>query len=501
MPTRKKSKKANPLKGRKAGRGPQAAEQNWQSVQQGRSRLALYLPPAQDLSRDLSRTDRLTMLKKCRWADRNSGLFRQILNDCTTYACGDGIRGQSLADDPAKAEAYEEFFNDACRSIDIAGRFSFWEAQSMMLRSALRDGDSFVLAVNDEQGRPKLQFVEAHRVGDPLDQPERIPGLKDGVRFGAFGQVVEYYIQTGDGRFEPRAAGGVMHIADLESVSAARGVPLLQHSINSLQDEMEILALERVALKDNSDVTRVLKRVGGFIEEDRAAEMNGDEAACGNSRIESQFGGKLITLNPGEDFSSFASARPSPTFQGFLTALEKDITLGSIPMEFVTDPSKLGGASVRLVTGKAARFFSRLSQIIIEKMCVRTWAHVIGTAIDRGELPYDENWWKTSWTPPRSLTVDAGRDAANDRNDVEMGLLSISEVYQQRGLDFRSELKKRAEDMAYIIKTAQSAGIPVWMLYKPGFNWLQQGQANDQIPGDVAQNLDLPPAPPPQTTP
>jgi len=40
----------------------------------------------------------------------------------------------------------------------------------------------------------------------------------------------------------------------------------------------------------------------------------------------------------------------------------------------------------------------------------------------------------------------------------------------------------------------------VWMLYKPGFNWLQQGQANDQIPSEVSDNLDLPP-PPAEPTP
>jgi hypothetical protein len=56
-------------------------------------------------------------------------------------------------------------------------------------------------------------------------------------------------------------------------------------------------------------------------------------------------------------------------------------------------------------------------------------------------------------------------------------------------------MKKRANDMVFIIDEAKKAGIPVWMLYKPGFNWLQQGQNNDQIPQSVSENLDLPPVP------
>ena len=126
-----------------------------------------------------------------------------------------------------------------------------------------------------------------------------------------------------------------------------------------------------------------------------------------------------------------------------------------------------------------------------------TWGYIIGEGIAKGELPDDPKWNKVTWTTPKSVTVDAGRDAANDRNDVEMGLLSMSELYAQRGLDFKTETEKRANDMAFLIDQAKAKNVPVWMLYKPGFNWLQQGQSNSQIPEDVASNMDLPPPPEP----
>ena len=50
----------------------------------------------------------------------------------------------------------------------------------------------------------------------------------------------------------------MMMVVDQEYASGARGVPLLQHSINSIQDEMEILALEKQAVKDNGDITRII---------------------------------------------------------------------------------------------------------------------------------------------------------------------------------------------------------------------------------------------------
>jgi capsid protein len=72
-----------------------------------------------------------------------------------------------------------------------------------------------------------------------------------------------------------------------------------------------------------------------------------------------------------------------------------------------------------------------------------------------------------SWTTPKSVTVDGGRDASNDRADVEMGLLSMSELYAQRGLDFRTEMKKRASDMVHIQKLAAEYGIPFELLFRP----------------------------------
>ena len=147
-----------------------------------------------------------------------------------------------------------------------------------------------------------------------------------------------------------------------------------------------------------------------------------------------------------------------------------------MPYEFAGNPSQAGGGALRLIAAKADRSFARWQTIIIERLCTPAWGFVIGTAIANGELPDAPDWNKVSWTTPKRLTIDAGRDAAQDRADLEMGLLSPSELYQQRGLDLRTEVQKRAKDFRYIIDTAEKEGVPLWMLYKPGFNWLQQGQ-------------------------
>ena len=479
---RPKQPKATP-----AAPAPQASYGDWQSIGVTRARRAAYGAEPRDLRRDLTPYDRLTMVRKCRWAERNSGLFKQILADMCLYTVGDGIKPQSHASTPEMQQRYEAYFAEKAKRIDITNRFSFYQAQSILLRGMIRDGDSFAAKVRNAAGEPKIQLMEAHRVGDPLEG--KVPeGMHDGIQFGPYGEYIAVNVYRSDGSSRQILAQSMMMVVDQEYASGARGVPLLQHSINSIQDEMEILALEKQAVKDNGDITRIIKKQGGVLDGDMSAEL-GAVSGASYSNLANTMGGKLITLEPGESMDSFQSNRPNATFNGFIAALERDISMGVLPYEFVSDPSKIGGASVRLITAKAARVFGKYQNVIIEQFCVPTWGYIIGQGIAAGELPDDPMWNEVSWTTPKSVTVDAGRDAANDRNDVEMGLLSMSELYAQRGLDFRTEMDKRANDMAFIIEKAKAAKIPVWMLYKPDFNWLQQGQLNTQMPEDVANNL------------
>lgn len=499
MAPRKKPVPTVSLRSSKAGKpakapAPQASYGGWQSIGITHARRAIYGKEAGDLRRDLTPYDRLSMVKKCRWAERNSGLFKQILADMVLYTVGDGIKPQSHASTPEMQERYEAYFAEKAKRIDITNRFSFYQAQAILLRGMIRDGDSFAAKVRNATGEAKLQLMEAHRVGDPLEDSVVIPGIHDGIIFGPYGEYVACNVYKSDGGNRQILAQSMMHIVDHEYASGARGIPLLQHSINSIQDEMEILALEKQGVKDNADVTRVITKQGGTLDQDTASEL-GALSTPSYSDIANTMGGKLLVLDQGEALTSHMSNRPNPTFTGFLAALERDISQGVLPYEFVGDSSKLGGATVRLITAKAGRVFSKYQQIIIEQFCVPTWGYIIGQGIAAGELPDDEGWNRVSWTTPKSVTVDAGREAANDRADVEMGLLSMSELYAQRGLDFRTEMQKRAADMVHIKDLAAEYGIPFELLFRPTNTPVGtvMTEAEDETEAEGAMGEDEPP--------
>jgi capsid protein len=420
-----------------------------------------------DAKKQLTPHARRELVRKSRYLMKNSGFAREVVGDMAIYSTGDGIRPQAQSADPEWNRLAEDYFTRWSSRPEITNRFSFEECQNLVCRGIDVDGEYFVLKVSDRLGRARIQLVEAHRVGSGADDSESI----DGVLFDPFGAPRAFMVHQDDGSYRAVFANAVMHVFEPEFASGARSHPTMQHSINHILDEMEMLALEKHAVKDNQDVSRIIKRESGTLEDDgdfRVSPETGDPAEPTDpTAIQKIVGGKVVALKPGESMESFQSQRPSPVFTGFLEHLKRDSSAGVLPYEFVLDPAKVGGAGVRLIVAKADRRFSYRQLILIQRFLRPTWGWVIGDAIDRGELPPIKGWNRVTWVCPRRITVDAGREAQQNRADVETGLKTVSDHYQELGMDFREELERRAQDARAILDAAEKYTVPVSMLWKP----------------------------------
>jgi capsid protein len=436
-----------------------------------------------DSNRELTQWVRSDLVRKSRYLHKNSGFVRELVGNMALYSTGDGIRVQAQSGNPDWNLAAEQYFEMWSVSCEVTGRFSFEECQGLICRGVDVDGEYFVHKTRKD-GEPRLQLLESHRIsGDLADT-----GTTDGIKLDEYGAPTAYRVRLDDGTGSDIPAAAMLHVFEPEWASGVRSHPSIQHSINHVIDEIELLALEKHAVKDNSDVARTITTPRGELDE------NGDFVVTGEgggttadqsdpAALQKIVGGKLVVLKPGEKMEAYSSNRPNPTFTGFLEHIRRDSALGVLPYEFAADSSKVGGAGVRLVVAKADRRFS-YRQMILERRLIRpVWMYVIGDAIARGLLPPVAGWWKIVTVPPRRITVDAGREAQQNRADVEMGLKTLTDHYTELGSTFAQELERRAMDAKLIVETAAKYGVPVEMLWKPTGGSASPIQPDEPPPG------------------
>ena len=172
-------------------------------------------------------------------------------------------------------------------------------------------------------------------------------------------------------------------------------------------------------------------------------------------------GGKLLVLEPGEDLKSVAPNFPRQGMDMFNAILSRQIASGGLPYEVVNDGSKAGSALVRMVLGKADRYVGDKQCMLHDCYLIPDWQWRIGSAIAAGLLPDDPNWADVEFSCPSTPSIDNGRDARNDRDDLRAGLTSYSEIYNKRGKKFEVVLEQKAQNMRFIHDIAEKYGLPV----------------------------------------
>jgi capsid protein len=151
-------------------------------------------------------------------------------------------------------------------------------------------------------------------------------------------------------------------------------------------------------------------------------------------------------LQPGEEYSSFGSNRPSPTFQGFIELLLREIAVGlGLPFEFVWDLVKAKGSGSRFILAKAQRRFEERQRLLIDQFLTRVWRWVMAKAIKRKDLPAAQFWWLVRWQTPAKITVDAGREAQANRDDLRYGNRTLAMDASEQDLDWKDDIRAQRE--------------------------------------------------------
>jgi hypothetical protein len=414
----------------------------------------------------LSKFNRLQLASVARYLWDNVGMVFYATDLVANYSTPMVPRAATL--DRKWNEAANMFFDDWAERADFTGRFDFWDLQRLSSFYLDTDGEVFALWT-DEAGFPQLQFLESWRIEKATAADDRI---FDGVQLDTKGRVLGYWLDS-----KSRLAGNTLvHLFDLERFTNYRGISPIRRGANDMRDAGDIKGFQKVLSKLSTALTLAIE--GPPLEEnpwgtppEPAGESSTEEEPPAESN-EKQRGftvadlvaGDIPTVPEGHELKQVNTPSAPANNIDVIGYLAGCFVAGlGLPPAFFLD-EKLTGPNQRAVNGKAQRKFDRRKQVA-SRLGRSAWQRVIASGIDSGAIPGIDGWARCDFIGPSKITIDAGREMAQEREDVARGLMTRRDHYGNRGRSWRRETDQVFEEIDYILDRAKEVaaehGIPV----------------------------------------
>jgi len=366
---------------------------------------------------------------------------------------GESWRFQSYSTDQDFVKLVEADMEAIDGLIDIRGpQYSFRRNIKIESKSLDVDGDFFVLLTETKDGFPRLQYLEAHRIGQTLySNEDKVEGgkyrglkIKNGIIYNEFGAEVAYRVLTENGEdFRDISARDMIHVTDPDWFSQGRGIPAIASGMLDWYDLAEVRDYEKIGQKVNAALTLIESNETG--KADTASRIINGTRGASAEPFQSQLmaGGTIRYLKNSGKLEAHESSRPSDGFLKFSDKIEAGAFLGMEWRREMLDSSKVGGAGVRA-------FQRDINDSICDRVEIlgrfrkRMVIYIIAKRAKQGIYDLPDDWFKCGFTKPREFTVDDGNSRKADREDLRAGVASESEILSKRGYDPIEFTRKRA---------------------------------------------------------
>ncbi len=439
-----------------------------------------------DVARLIPRYKHRAMLSDGRHVYAGIGQVSGAVHDKANFVVGSAWIPRYLGTNSEFKAAFAEVMRLWLPTCDLRGQPYDWQRVCWLTSKSLdTDGEVFIALTASENGRPRIQCLESHRIGSP-GYAEAVPAdvagyagrrVIDGIVFDEAMRPIAYNLLPTDAApyDEPKwnlvPAHAIQHVYDPRWFSQARGIPTLCNGILDWYDIGEIRDAEKTGVKAAARIALLEYNETGRLDPGpalMAARTAGDPTKVDvhHKLIESGLI-RYFKAGNGNKLEAFASGRPGATWEGFMDHLGRSAHRGmDWPIE-MHDMSKLGGASVRAVVGQVQRAVNQRQDALWHPLlgCV---LYAVSVCIVRGDLPAVPDWWDITFSLPPKFSVDVGRDAENRRQDVAMGLRGVDDVFGEEGeADPDAVFRRRAKIWKLRDEIAQSEGVPPEAIFNP----------------------------------
>ena len=422
-----------------------------------------------------TRAPRKEVIKKSRWLTYNDGNGR-LLRHLADWIGPVSVE-PSTSDSAWNVEMkqlWEELYVDSV-GYDGSGKMTSETYQSMLHFMADRDGDVLNVWAQQDTGEPTVCLYDGISIDDHFPtRGNRAGEWLDGVKVGAMNRHQAYLLQQGD-RFNidpvEISARDALMLAHYETPEAVRGTPVTIHAVDNMLDTREIdrdikraikiRGLFGLAIESDAATGPVMKPIGGklvAVNAPAALPDGTDSDTLEVPRYREQVfdSGGVVHLPGGKSIKAVADEREAPSQEAIKNDIYANIARGlGVRVQFLFLLEKLTGPGIRMVLSDVQQWRERrLKRMIpfVRMDYARRVEWLIRTRQIRA--PRDPQPFRCSYTFPKSLTIDAGRDNAGRISALKSGLTNLRREFGEEGDQWLPETKQRLGEIDEILNQA-----------------------------------------------
>jgi len=375
---------------------------------------------------------------------------------------------------------------------NLAGpAWNWWESLQTESRYLDVFGEIFIYKVIDKNGFPRYQHIPPYRV----DIPRASNSIRDGVlvqgpyaglkcTYGVIqddaGTAIAYCVRGAEketDRYIP--ATELLHVGQWEFVDQTRPISHIAHGILDIRDSMAVQTNEKRALEiasaiavlesnpiggiDINDPTQMIRmevgRIGSQAETPSAPTPPGyqtDPTPLMPYKYSDNGEYKYFKAGSGSDVKAFQFQRPADQVTTFLDRLGRNCINFIYPYDLIMQANNVNSAATRSLWVRANQLV-RERQIKLYPSAKQRILFALSRAIELGILPENEDWMEWEFSLPRKPSIDAGRDAQQDREDLKACIRTWSDIHAELGTDTETQAYRKAMDLVAMLRAKRMA--------------------------------------------
>lgn len=403
--------------------------------------------------------NRATLVQRSRDLFMGAPLATGAIKKIVTNVIGSGLKLKSTIDfeslglgkeysEELQKKIEKEFGYWSNSKIDQQGLLNFYQLQELVFLTTLLNGECFIkLNYFETRLNPyslKLQVIEPDRVYTPLGKENE---YTEGVKFDKYGRIESYRITNKhplDVDFREKEVIedvktygkegqlNLIHLLFTERPEQVRGIPILSPVIEALKQLDRYTDAELTAAVVSGLFAVFIQSEGEQSASVGASPVNeGEQVDSNDDRSIELIPGLIQGLDPGEKVTSVNPGRPNTAFDGFVTAILRQIgTALELPYEVLIshfDSSYSASRAALLEAWKMFRkrrewFAANFTQPIYEEFLREGYLNGRLELKDFEEPLVRKAFSESQWIGPAQGSIDPKKEAEASVIKINNGL-------------------------------------------------------------------------------